>query len=640
MKNKFSIFLSSLLIISSIFSSCNTEKPPENKTVDIIKDGISNYTVVRGYDAENEEISAASLLCSSIEEKTGAKIEISNDYLPSGSQPDSSTREILVGRTNRPESTQSLQSIGDHGFIIKVVGNKLCIIGTNASMTSLGVYYFIENTLGASPSLSLASDFSYNFTLNGVNIIQGGKSDYTVVRGASASIDELNAATLLRKSIQEKTKADIAISDDMLAAKSREILVGKTNRPQSNTVIKTLSAGQFAIKLSGEELVIAGYDNYLTIKAVEYFVENYLKSDNVSLSPDLNDKVNFAYIPSGADTHKVIESPDLSKLSKLYEKLTPYVADLHLHSNTAPNGDGSSSLAELRSQGERLGIDFMLVADHRETTHVEHKNWDRNYFISGTEPALHLSDKYKTDMHYIIYAPSPDVYKSIMTKFAATYGYNGTTFSYRNMTTKTFNEVFEYVKSVGGTISVCHPEKNDPFYYYYGEGMIFETLYCSTASGKIKDRYNMWAALLLEGKKVYNSAATDTHSTASMTVLNTVYAELKTDTSVVQNVVKGLFVAGRADIRMCIGDTMMGQTAKYTGSGQKLSVQINSIDECNESQCRIRVYTDRGVAYEKVITKGKFSFELEVLDREFYRVEIASTNGSSVYALSQPIWLD
>lgn len=121
------------------------------------------------------------------------------------------------------------------------------------------------------------------FDENGLN--------FKIIRSTYADNVEVNAAVTLNNAIREKYYGDIktTIGDDFVKGQTRddvfeiegnEILVGKTNRKETDDVYKTLSKDEYVIKVSGTKLVIVGKDAYATSCAVEYFVQNLLSESD------------------------------------------------------------------------------------------------------------------------------------------------------------------------------------------------------------------------------------------------------------------------------------------------------------------------------------------------------------------------
>lgn len=114
-----------------------------------------------------------------------------------------------------------------------------------------------------------------------------GESVYTFVRAESLSTDASAKAmeifTGLKKTVgvnKMKNASDVA-SD---GTDSYEILVGKTNRPESSQALeylKGLNNGRsrdYIIATIGKKIVVNGFSDKAIIAAVDYFVKNYMKA--------------------------------------------------------------------------------------------------------------------------------------------------------------------------------------------------------------------------------------------------------------------------------------------------------------------------------------------------------------------------
>lgn len=137
---------------SSSSVTSQTEEPPappeEVKNLDIIKDGVTNYSIVYSFDASHEARIAAEKLKTAISEKYGIDISTQNDIIASGEY------EILIGSTERNSSLNALSKIGYLDSVIAMDGNSLVIAGNSDESTTAAVDAFIEKYMSAD-SLSL-----------------------------------------------------------------------------------------------------------------------------------------------------------------------------------------------------------------------------------------------------------------------------------------------------------------------------------------------------------------------------------------------------------------------------------------------------------------------------------------------------
>ncbi len=121
------------------------EKDPSQLYV--VYDSATEYKLIRGDSAKTEIKSAFTKLSSAIAEATGVSVPMETDWAEDGEM------EILVGKTNRPESKEALQELEDlqiigelegDGFLIRVKKQTIIIIGTTDESTVMGVDYFIS----------------------------------------------------------------------------------------------------------------------------------------------------------------------------------------------------------------------------------------------------------------------------------------------------------------------------------------------------------------------------------------------------------------------------------------------------------------------------------------------------------------
>ena len=121
------------------------DNPPEEDVpmLNMIKDGVTSYVVVRPDQCDSALKTSASLLQRALKTISGAaSISIKTDY------EDAAPYEILVGATNRPESAEVATRLGEDDYRIEIVGEKLVIAGRDDNAAAYGVRYLLQNLLG------------------------------------------------------------------------------------------------------------------------------------------------------------------------------------------------------------------------------------------------------------------------------------------------------------------------------------------------------------------------------------------------------------------------------------------------------------------------------------------------------------
>ena len=157
--------MKALLLLCAVLAmvglcACTGEVPPDVEEDDLppadqlvlfdetTKHGI--YTIIRPELGEQREVDAAVALRTGLMAYFGAeKWEIATDWEKNPDEAEIATRyEILVGETGRPESAQVLETLGADQYAIRVVNNKLVIIGVDSRRTAMAARYFIDTYLG------------------------------------------------------------------------------------------------------------------------------------------------------------------------------------------------------------------------------------------------------------------------------------------------------------------------------------------------------------------------------------------------------------------------------------------------------------------------------------------------------------
>ena len=139
-----------------------------------------------------------------------------------------------------------------------------------------------------------------------ITLVKDGSSEYTIVCPVGSSTEqkaENAAALMLYEAIAEKTGVKLKYSDDSIGggedqpATAKEILVGATNRLESQSALSELRAKDFVISYANERVVILGGSAEATQQAVERFIDIYIDSDTkiAAVFSKRVDEVNHPY---------------------------------------------------------------------------------------------------------------------------------------------------------------------------------------------------------------------------------------------------------------------------------------------------------------------------------------------------------
>ncbi len=162
MKRLFSLVLSMLILLSLCAcqstpvdqgGSTTTVTPPAPDHP-LFEGGKTQFTVIRGEDADEDVKAAAVTLRKAFESASDVRFPISTDWLDDETADMSGTFEILVGTTTRPESVEALNGLKPGEAVYKVIGNKLVFCSNGDGALLSVIEHFIQVHL-SSPLSSL-----------------------------------------------------------------------------------------------------------------------------------------------------------------------------------------------------------------------------------------------------------------------------------------------------------------------------------------------------------------------------------------------------------------------------------------------------------------------------------------------------
>lgn len=165
MKKLFAVILVSLLLsavvscdgstndsadVADVYEAETADKSDISGEINVTENNTSDYVIVRSdlSLSSDEDVRAAIALKNAIKDATGVELQISSDWVDRGEEVPLGTREILIGQTNRPESENALEGLGEDEYIITTENGRIVINGTSKSAIALGVSVFVENMLG------------------------------------------------------------------------------------------------------------------------------------------------------------------------------------------------------------------------------------------------------------------------------------------------------------------------------------------------------------------------------------------------------------------------------------------------------------------------------------------------------------
>ena len=140
----------SCLLLAALMCLCmavGCEKPaPEKPSIALISDGSTPYQIVRSDLAAASSATAklAVLMAGAFRDVSGTSIEVTTDY-----EKEDGPFEILIGKTNRPESETAMAELtGEDTYLIRVVDKKIVIVAHNDKALTEAVNRFLADCIG------------------------------------------------------------------------------------------------------------------------------------------------------------------------------------------------------------------------------------------------------------------------------------------------------------------------------------------------------------------------------------------------------------------------------------------------------------------------------------------------------------
>ncbi len=320
------------IVISTLLVSCNKpaggaeDSVGESATVEI---DITKYSLIRAEILSERLLAEIINMKKDIDTVTGGSIFLSEDWVRDPSEIDDEAYEILIGATNRPQSSEVLEKIEGAAFSVAMVGNKIVIIGTNDAATADGVRYFIDTYVKTSQNgiITLAQGLFYTSEqYSTVELVADGKSRYSIVysdkldnRAGSNDNDRYDYEVLLAMNLRNKistlTGVTPSLSTDWLkpgddATDKYEILIGMTNRPESAKARESLGAAEWSVSIIGKKIVVTGWSEATTELAVNKFMA--LLDQSVTVGVDGDKGISFLSSEklAGANSEWVTDIPE------------------------------------------------------------------------------------------------------------------------------------------------------------------------------------------------------------------------------------------------------------------------------------------------------------------------------------------
>lgn len=273
---------------------------PADSMLEIVRNGLSDYVIV--YDGSDANAKSLALdVCGLVYSATGALLKTQN-LSESGR---SNEREIIVGAARESVSGAVIGRAASNDFAVAVAGNSLVLWASDRNMygylKSYLTHILIPVSSGTDFALSKTTAIYYSAAkaelgMDFITLVDGGKSDYVIVYDSSNAI-LTDAVKAFSKDVYSKLGITLRYKNAGSYSAEHEIVVGNVRNQAANVASGLAANNDFAIAVSGDDLILCATDDTAYLYLFEYLVNGVL----ANLSEDywmMTSKDQFIYSKS------------------------------------------------------------------------------------------------------------------------------------------------------------------------------------------------------------------------------------------------------------------------------------------------------------------------------------------------------
>jgi hypothetical protein len=133
-----------------------------------------------------------------------------------------------------------------------------------------------------------------------LSIVTNKTLNYKIIYPEDGNAHDVTAANLFREYFSEVTKSSVRPESDFLKRgashdpNTLEILVGHTNYDETAEVLSTLAYGDYAVRLVGNKIVVAGWEGGNTLDAATKLISIFKNAENGGEIAILSTDITFA----------------------------------------------------------------------------------------------------------------------------------------------------------------------------------------------------------------------------------------------------------------------------------------------------------------------------------------------------------
>lgn len=273
---KILIILTTLLLLFSCSKTEGDNSAANTTSAEHTSADISAFTIVRG-DACSESVTQAAVeLRHLLENMTGMKIDIKTDWTKRGSEITRYGREIIIGKTNRPES-EALYTEFNHAsepmdYIIRASDIHFIIASSdNAAIDAVEAFakaFIIEEDNGMRVNDRIDISSIHDFPIKRFEISGRDLSEFSIVYPSSYTEYQKADITLFRDILYTATGMNLNIAADDEDSNQYQIKIGTA----AGETFEGYNPLDYRILTKTDGISIGGNNYYSDIKGIYRFL--------------------------------------------------------------------------------------------------------------------------------------------------------------------------------------------------------------------------------------------------------------------------------------------------------------------------------------------------------------------------------
>lgn len=294
--------LTMLIPLAAYFVSCGEETPeitetenqittaePEQTAApipDILIPDLAKYALIRPEKASEAVLDQCNTLYKKLKEKFSIAEYKDDFYRENNPLCQIGEFEIILGKSNRPETFEFLSNLRYNDYGYAQIGNKIVIAGHSDDATISAIREFISSVVqkkDGAEGVFYTKEYDYikqmKYDIPSIYIGDTFVSDYRIVYPKKNSNSEKVAANMIAEAIAEISGIVVSVIHDGEAeANGCEILIGATNRSSADDVsalTAKLGAAESIIKYDGKNIMIYGNTSTALLVAANELVAKF-----------------------------------------------------------------------------------------------------------------------------------------------------------------------------------------------------------------------------------------------------------------------------------------------------------------------------------------------------------------------------